>query len=132
HSFDTNNNAFNNSDEIQFISTDKLKLRKKKYLLTMQRNHNTRVSLYQLIQSIENEFNELIIPLNEQKYQLEQLRSTCNSFFKRNIQLTSRCLSLQKNIEILNYNYNEIKKLLRYRQIQENAISTTTPGGGQA
>lgn len=103
-----------------------LRIEKKRYLHALKMKRNPPPSIYQLLQSIDEELIELKTPVDEMNLTILELRSTLTSFFHRNIQLTTKCLNTKKALDVAIGNYNAIKESVRQRHAQEQTANPFT------
>jgi len=100
---------------VQHVASHTLRLEKKRYLQALRSARDPPPSLHALLQSVSDELVELRTPLDALSLRHKSLRHTLDAFFQRNIQLTSRCLSTQKALEVTLQNYHALKASMQAR-----------------
>jgi hypothetical protein len=115
--------AYTAEGDVQHVARHTLRMEKKKYLQSLRAARDPPPSIYSLLQSVSDELVELRTPLDALSLRSRALRATLDSFFQRNIQLTSRCLSTQKALEVTLANYQALKASMQARHAAEQEHS---------
>jgi hypothetical protein len=118
--------AFTSEGETQHLPRHALRMEKKRYLSALRSATDPPPSVYALLQSVTDELIELRTPLDALALSSRSLRATLDSFFQRNIQLTSRCLSTQRALEITLNNYELLKNSMKKRHQEEVNLNPFT------
>ena len=115
--------AYTAPGETQHISYSALRAEKKRYLQSLRSRRTPPPPLLFLLQSLQDELIELRTPVDELSSTLRALRTTLDSFFQRNIQLTAGLSNTRKALEVAMANYEQLKAAMSRRAHAETSVN---------